>query len=92
MLAECFKVLGGLPATVLGCLKAGVVADVVVPAADYVRLATHYAFRPDFCKDADPESKGIVEHLVGYDKRDLVVPAELDVSDLARANADAGRC
>jgi transposase len=93
LLAECFEVLGGVPKTVLadrmGCLKAGVVANVVVPSPDYVRFATHYGFRPDFCEAADPESKGIVEHLVGYAKRDLIVPAELDVADLAAANAAA---
>jgi transposase len=93
LLAECFEVLGGVPATVLadrmGCLKAGVVANVVVPAPDYVRLATHYGFRPDFCEAADPESKGIVEHLVGYAKRDLIVPAEPDVADLPAANTAA---
>jgi transposase len=58
MLAECLEVLGGVPRTVLadrmGCLKAGVVANVVVPTADYVRFATHYGFRPDFCQAADP--------------------------------------
>src|SRR5205814_5307058 len=93
LLAECFEVLGGVPRTVLadrmGCLKAGVVANVVVPAADYVRFATPYRFRPDFCEPADPESKGIVEHLVGYAKRDLVVPAEPEVTDLAAANVGA---
>ena len=93
LLAECFEVLGGVPATVLadrmGCLKAGVVANVVVPTADYVRFATHYGFRPDFCEAADPESKGIVEHLVGYAKRDLIVPAEPAVADLAAANRAA---
>lgn len=82
MLAECFEVLGGVPKTVLadrmGCLKGGVVANVVVPAPDYVRFATHYRFRPDFCHAADPESKGIVENLVGYAKDDLLVPLELD--------------
>jgi transposase len=97
LLAECFEVLGGVPKTVLadrmGCLKAGVVANVVVPAPDYVRFATHYGFRPDFCQAADPESKGIVEHLVGYAKRDLVVPAGPDVADLPAANtAAAGWC
>ena len=65
LLAECFETLGGVPKTVLadrmGCLKAGVVANVVVPTADYVRFATHYGFRPDFCEAADPESKGMVE-------------------------------
>jgi transposase len=78
MLAECFEVLGGVPGTVLadrmGCLKGGVVANVVVPAPQYVRFAAHYGFRPDFCQAADPESKGIVENLVGYAKSDLVVP------------------
>src|SRR5262249_45190252 len=58
LLAECFEVLGGVPKTVLadrmGCLKAGVVANVVVPTAEYVRFATHYGFRPDFCQAADP--------------------------------------
>ncbi len=67
LLAECFEQLGGVPAKVLadrmGCLKGGVVANVVIPTPDYVRFATHYRFTPDFCHPADPESKGIVEHL-----------------------------
>jgi transposase len=78
LLAECFEVLGGVPKVVLadrmGCLKGGVVADVVIPTPDYVRFATHYRFRPDFCHANDPESKGIVEALVGYSKADLMVP------------------
>ena len=93
MLAECFEVLGGVPKTVLadrmGCLKAGVVANVVVPTADYVRFAAHYRVRPDFCQAADPESKGIVENLVGDAKRDLIVPAAPVVSDLLAANRSA---
>jgi len=78
MLAECFEELGGVPKVVLadrmGCLKGGVVANVVVPTPDYVRFATHYLFRPDFCEAADPQSKGMVENLVGYAKTDLMVP------------------
>jgi hypothetical protein len=100
LLAECFEVLGGVPKVVLadrmGCLKGGVVANVVVPTPDYVRFAAHYRFRPDFCEAADPESKGIVENLVGYAKDDLMVPLELTDdpwkgpgSDLARVNAAA---
>jgi len=58
----------------MGCLKGGVVANVMVPAGEYVRFAAHYGFRPDFCEAADPESRGIVEHLAGYAKRDLMVP------------------
>ncbi len=62
MLAQCFEALGGVPEIVLadrmGCLKGGVVANLVVPTPDYVRFATHYRFRPDFCHAHDPESKG----------------------------------
>ena len=89
LLAECFEQLGGVPKTVLadrmGCLKSGVVANVVVPTPDYVRFATHYGFRPDFCEAADPESKGMVEHLVGYAKQDLMVPQQ-PFDDLTTAN------
>jgi hypothetical protein len=92
MLAECFEALGGVPGKVLadrmGCLRGGVVANVVVPTAGYVRFASHYGFRPDFCEAADPESKGIVENLVGYAKADLMVP-QAPFGDLAAGNAGA---
>ena len=93
LLAECFEALGGVPAKVLadrmGCLKAGTVAGVVIPTPDYVRFATHYGFSPDFCHPADPESKGVVEHLVGYAKRDIPVP-DSD-ADLAAWNTGGRR-
>ncbi len=61
-LAECFEVLGGFPKVVLadrmGCLKGGVVANVVVPTPDYVRFATHYRFRPDFCEASTRSPRG----------------------------------
>jgi transposase len=92
LLAECFETLGGVPAVVLadrmGCLRGGVVANVVVPAPGYLGVATHYGFRPDFCEAGDPESKGLVENLVGYAKRDLVVPAG-GWADLEAANREA---
>jgi transposase len=94
LLAECFEELGGTPKVVLadrmGCLKGGVVANVVVPTADYVRFATHFGFRPDFCEAADPESKGVVEALCRYAQEDLIVPAdawstEAEANDACRA-------
>ncbi len=92
MLAQCLEVLGGVPGKVLadrmGCLKGGVVANVVVPAPEYLRFAAHYGFRPDFCEANDPESKGIVENLVGYAKSDLMVP-QAPFGDLAAANERA---
>jgi hypothetical protein len=68
------------------CLKAGTVANLVIPTPEYVRLSTPYRFRPDFCHAADPESKGIVENLVGYAKRDFAIP---DNDDLSVVNATA---
>lgn len=92
LLAECFEALGGVPAVVLadrmGCLKGGVVANVVVPAPGYVAFAAHYRFRPDFCEAADPESKGMVEALVGYAKRDLAIGCG-PFADAASANVAA---
>jgi hypothetical protein len=90
-LAECFETIGGVPKTALtdrmGCLKGGTVAGLVIPTPAYVRFATHYRFHPDFCEGADPESKGLVENLVGYVKSDLMIPEALAVSDLVTANA-----
>jgi transposase len=97
LLAECFETIGGVPAKVLadrmGCLKGGVVANVVIPTPNYVRFATHYGFRPDFCHAHDPESKGIVEHLVGYAKRDVPLAdtagdAAVDLAAWNRVAAD----
>jgi transposase len=95
LLAECFEEVGGVASVVLSdrmaCLRAGIVANVVVPHPEYVQFATHYRFRPDFCEGADPESKGVVENLCGYAQRDLLVPALLEPEwpDLAAANAAA---
>jgi len=90
-LARCFEYMGAVPKTALtdrmGCLKGGTVAGLVIPTPAYVRFATHYGFQPDFCEGADPESKGLVENLVGYVKSDLMIPEELSVSDLVSANA-----
>jgi transposase len=101
LLAGCFEILGGVPGVVLadrmGCLKGGVVANRVVPTGEYVRFAAHHGFRPDFCEAADPESKGIVENLVGYAKTDLMIPGAdgsgEPFTDVAAANtAAAGWC
>ncbi len=92
LLAGCFEALGGVPAVVLsdrmGCLEATTVAGLVVPHPDYVRFAAHYGFRPDFCEPDDPESKGMVESLVGYAKSDLVVGLG-PFADVASANEAA---
>lgn len=99
LIAEAFAAIGGVPARVLAdrmaCLKGGVVANVVIPTAEYIRLASHYGFAPDFCHAEDPQSKGIVENLCGYSQRDLAVPLLTEAAitgvpvDLRAANAAA---
>ena len=99
LIAEAFGAVGGVPARVLAdrmaCLKGGVVANVVIPTAEYVRLAGHYGFAPDFCHANDPQSKGIVENLCGYAQRDLAVPLLTEAAvtgtpvDLRTANITA---
>jgi transposase len=92
LLAECFEEAGGVPAVVLSDRMAGLrattVANVVVPHPDYVRFALRYGFRPDFCEAHDPQSKGVVEHLVGYAQADLLVP-EGPFATLGEANQAA---
>jgi len=92
LLAECFESLGGVPAVVLAdrmaCLRATTVAGLVVPHPEYLRFAAHYGFRCDFCCAEDPESKGIVENLVGYAQSDLLVGLGA-FADAESANAAA---
>lgn len=77
-IAQALEEIGGVPKRVLadrmGCIKGGVVANVVIPTPQYVRFASHYGFAPDFCHASDPESKGIVENLCGYAQFDLAEP------------------
>ena len=77
-IAEAFQLAGGVPAKTLtdrmGCLKGGVVANLVIPTEAFIAFAAHYRFAPDWCEASDPQSKGVVEHLCGYAQRDLGVP------------------
>ena len=89
LLAECFedarRRARGRAGRSDGLPQGRGVANVVVPTADYVRFATHFGFRPDFCEAADPESKGVVEALVRYAQADLIVPAEAWSSEHGRS-------
>jgi transposase len=70
LLAECFEFLGGVPRTVLadrmGYVKAGWWRTWWSRRQTMCGSPRTTGFRPDFCEPADPESKGIVEALVGY--------------------------
>lgn len=51
----------------------------------YQAFAAHYAFQTDFCNIASGNEKGLVENLVGYARRNFMVPVP-KVSTLAELN------
>jgi len=44
------------------------------PQDKYLSFSAHYAFKPDFCNPAKGNEKGLVENLVGYSRRNFLVP------------------
>lgn len=62
LIAEALAGVGGVPQIVLadrmGCLKGGVVANLVIPTPDYVRFATHCGFARTSSAPAIPNRKG----------------------------------
>ena len=50
----------------------------------YAAFAAHYAFRTDFCNIASGNEKGLVENLVGYARRNFMVPVPrvADINEL----------
>src|SRR5262249_31776792 len=93
LLAECFEELGAVPAVGLsdrmGWLKNGIVGHLGGPQPDYLPFAAPFWVRAGFSGLQDPESKGVVEHLVGYAKSDLVIPADGWGGRVAEANKAA---
>ena len=51
----------------------------------YRSFAAHYAFQTDFCNIASGNEKGLVENLVGYARRNFMVPVPR-VANLAELN------
>jgi hypothetical protein len=72
-------------------VKAGIVANVVVPHPECVQFATHFRCRPDFLRRSEPRIERHRENRCGYAQRDLLLPALLEDEwpDLAAANATA---
>jgi len=64
-----------------------------IKQARYAALAAHYGFETVFCNPAEGHEKGLVEGLVGWSRRNILVPIpkvksleELDVQLLDRCN------
>lgn len=45
-----------------------------IPQENYEALAAHYCFFPDFCNVRNGNEKGLVENLVGFIRRNVLVP------------------
>jgi transposase len=55
--------------------------------AEFLRLESHYLFAHHFCRVRRPNEKGHVENLVGYVRRNYLVPVP-EVDGLEKLNAD----
>ncbi len=51
----------------------------------YTKLSAHYSFNAVFCNPAEGHEKGLVEGLVGWSRRNILVPVP-KVSDIAELN------
>ena len=77
-MVECFSYYEGVPRRVIFdnakvAVKEGFGAN--ARATDsYSALAAHYGFTPVFCNVASGNEKGLVEGLVGYARRNFLVP------------------
>ena len=73
-----FQILGGVPAKVIfDNAKIAVKDGFGVHArkqAGYTRLSAHYGFDAVFCNPAEGHEKGLVEGLVGWARRNILVP------------------
>lgn len=56
------------------------------PQDKYLSFSAHYAFSLDFCNPASGNEKGLVENLVGYSRRNFLVPVPRvdDIEELNR--------
>lgn len=56
------------------------------PQAKYLSFGAHYAFSLDFCNPASGNEKSLVENLVGYSRRNFLVPVPrvADIEELNR--------
>jgi len=54
---------------------------------DFSRLRAHYLYESSFCNPGEPHEKGSVENLVGYVRRNTLVPADRSFASFAELNA-----
>ena len=73
-----FEILGGVPSKVIFDNGRVAVKDgfgaCARKQAGYTALSAHYAFDAVFCNPAEGHEKGLVEGLVGWSRRNILVP------------------
>ena len=96
---RAFEYLGGVPTRISYDNSKVAVAAIVgargrTPTAEFLRLASHHLFAYRFCRVRRPNEKGPVEAMVGFARRNFLVPVPAADSweglnaELARRSAD----
>lgn len=78
-LSSSFEFFGGVPKSIIFdnakvAVKDGYGAYVTKLTDGYSALKSHYAFNAHFCNPSSGNEKGLVENLVGYIRRNSMVP------------------
>lgn len=89
-ICRALEFFGGVPKEIVfDNLKAAVKRILVGSKREeqegFSRLRTHYVFEPRFCNPASGNEKGMVENLVGYSRRNFLVPVP-EIHDLEELN------
>ena len=100
---RAFEYLGGVP-TRISYDNSKIAVAAIVGARDraltreFLRLASHFLFAYHFCLVRRPNEKGVVEAMVGFARRNFLVPVPaadtweaLNAEVLRRCRADLGR-
>jgi transposase len=101
--ARAFRYFGGVPTRISYDNSKIAVATIVggrgdTPTKEFLRLASHFLFAHHFCRVRRPNEKGHVEAMVGYARRNFLVPIPeassweaLNAELLRRCDADLAR-
>ncbi len=89
---RAFEFFGGVPYRIIYDNTSSAVAK-ILPGRErkltqgFLRLVSYYLFEPHFCRVRRGNEKGVVENLVGFSRRNFLVPVPR-VSDLELLNED----
>jgi hypothetical protein len=94
---RAFEFFGGVPRRIIYDNTSSAVSKILGGrkrklTSDFLRVVSHYLFATHFCRVRRANEKGVVENLVGFSRRNYLVPVP-HVSDLEHLNEDLkARC